>query len=403
MTAKTNKSLHRKRGASIAEFVIIAPLLVLLALVAYDLNKRVEDAQNIAIVTHNTVYVGTLNDTPTSRDFVRNRAVKSLTDYDASAQRDNGMARSVERDERQEMSLDPSRSGTTASGFRPGTFVLVSKEAKPTDTEKRRALQPSGIAPGAGTFADFYKMTTGAMNSALPAANTAMDAYNGVFGLTGLDAGKTTRSAAVEMRLSGENNALVRSIDSLGRIFGKDDGDGALVRKFSSRRYLMSKTAYHSEDYRRAAYLGAGIGLVAYGDWSGSQFDRSSGKMQERCMTKFSVEDTCETGSGSREFMNAVTTIAGIRYAISVILTAFVFTKPADVAISVAGDIALQAVFSTITGSLYSTLEQQIAQQVAAPKARIEQEMTNGLTSGMQSFGSSFLPDTAPLANGLGE
>lgn len=405
MNHRTPKSLRSKRGASIAEFVIIAPLLVLLGLVAYDLNKRIEDAQNIVIVTHNTVYLGSLDGSTGGQNTVRGRAIKSITNYDPAnpSLGDKGMGKSVERDERREMALDP----TQGSGaFKPGTYVITSKEDKLTSSDKDRAMQPNGIAPTGGTFASFYNSTMSGMNSALPLANTAMDAYNTTFKLTGLDAGKMTRTAAVQMRLSGESNALVRSIDSLGRIFGKEDGDGALTRNFSSRRYLISKTGYHAEDYKRAAYLGAGIGVLKYNDWNGSDFDRSSSSMQARCMTKLSAEDTCETGNGSRTFLSAIRALATVRMAISAVLHVvppFGTGIAIDMAISKGGQMIVDEVVDSISSTLYNTLKDQIANVVSAPAQGIEQSMSQSIPTKLQSFGQDFLPDTGGLANQLGE
>src|SRR4051812_20079070 len=91
-------------GSSVAEFVVIAPLVSLMALAAFDLNKRAEDAQNVVLISRNAAYIGDVGGDAT---FVRDQALLSLTQYDAAKNRDLGMGGLMDKEERDELQLDP--------------------------------------------------------------------------------------------------------------------------------------------------------------------------------------------------------------------------------------------------------------------------------------------------------
>lgn len=122
-----------------------------------------------------------------------------------------------------------------------------------------------------------------------------------------------------EINLNYQNAPFIQAIDFLTQAPGKGDNLNASLSAMQSH-YIESLDGYHLQNEVRPALLGVAIGLLFKTRWMGmSDYSVSSTYFQSRCMSRLTMEDTCEFGSpkGERVFLTKLRRIADVRQAIS--------------------------------------------------------------------------------------
>lgn len=397
--------LKYKVGSSVAEFVIIAPLLSLLALAAYDLNKRAEDAQSVLIVARNAAYLGQVGG---DDSFARERVLKGLTDYDATRGRDRGMGGIIDASERIELAQDPAHATPQTNPTQSGTRLALTGLDLLSEDDLKMMAQPSAILPVAGAFSSSYNLATSAIDVTLPTVRAAMDAYGSAFQISGLDPRGSTRKAAVDIKLSGGRNAMVRSMGYLSDMVGKT-GSAPLEKQLSSRISIMGLSAYHTADYNNGALVGAGLGVIFHDEWgSNGSFSASSDHLQTRCMSRLSMEPSCETAhptQANREFLTLIRALAAAKYTLSATLAVGTLGIGAGVqeAITAGINAEVESLFQDLGSKMTQTGVDMIRDYAEDRLQPLTLNLDTLAERDFSSFAKDFIPETNVVKSIVGE
>lgn len=392
---KGSRRMQAKAGVSTTEFLFWAPVAILLAWFAYDVNRRVEESQLVAIAARNATMLGKSTQTEALVDStISENLQKSI--FPLSAE---------------------NRSAMTTSGSSPGMVIqsesgnVIAPEFLTHPDFMRESDQAGALSSYNATAratGNSTKLITGAMNTALTFGENIR-----------ILAKDEVRRGQVSLNIAGGGNLMDKSINLLlATTMGRKPEEVRVTgRSYIGRFTVRPESGYHNNDYRYSGYYGIGLGFTKpeWGSDSNDSDRQNSKKLQTRCMNRFFTRNDCDTKKNffmegainfSDAFPKEIRNLAMARYALSVVLQALNVvsgggTGVADVSISQAASYAVEEIGQAAMETISSTA-------IEAIKTSVTSMIPNPTMAQLGVFEASFkaISDEAinsiPMGNGMG-
>ena len=278
-----NKHLKMRQGSSIVEFLIWAPVLILICYAAYDLNKRVGESQSVEISIRNISSLGnpipinSLANQPDTHNFSTQQAAEYMKNK--SGIRDQSEIAQI---------MVAQTAGGTGLTSTLNRTISVSGDI----LSKNSAINPQGESTG-------FTTATATLGSAAYASAFAIEKIQGIGGGLGFLADNKVRERSLQFSLSGRANAIQGSMaTTMALVSGKEEARNEVLgidRRFAGRLFLRPEHGYHDSGFHNAGLYGMGLGLLKKNWGTGSDSRPKSKFLQRRCMSRFYSANDCDT------------------------------------------------------------------------------------------------------------
>ena len=403
------QSLSSKQGASLTEFVILAPILVFLGYIAIDVNRRIEESQRVTIATRNTMQV---NDRYSISDL--NARVRSQL-KEQSAVLDPGQKKFV-RDAQETAQID-----LNASNF-ANSYGIKAEVQDGEEVDYDRLAQDSNIkmlaANGERSSLNTFATSIGTITKAGSQAVSTIMASGSSIGLLIPD---RIRRSTLTMKTAGGKNAIQKGISLLAEVTERDGGAKTDIlgidRQFAQRNYFRVEDGFHPNAFENSGLYAMGLSFVLDTDEWGyrGEFKQRSEYLQARCMTRFMSDNSCDPGTSYYvngpqigSFPTKILALATAKYAYSFIATIGFWVpvvgqaaKGLDLTISIAADVVLDQAQSHLEKSIQEDLVGRIETSMKSFAKDNQEQITNSGQSILNDMVGDF--DLTVLNGILGE
>ncbi len=382
----SERHLQRRRGTAVTEFLVFAPILVLVGFAAYDLNKRIEDKATVTIMARNATYLG-----PGVGDARQQGEAKRSIGAIAHVVDDTADAPELTR-------LKQVISGNDAEGF------SVQIETIDTAAVTRRMGAQTGVQTVAGDGAAGSSFDTISRTTATVGVLgvRVVDGIEGPGQRFRIFMEDPVRKCVVETNVKGEANAMQRAMSVVAEVAANSSAGvrGEVLgksRHYGQTFFTRSEAGFHPNAHKSFGFAGMAMGLTKSGWGADGSFSDSSGGIQTRCMTRLAGSSACG-GSGTadqkqRAFLTAIKGIASAKLALSIVLAIVpggvavdeaitegvkqIASTFLDEALTQLGDKAVKVLEDKLESGAQSMVQNQLDRLKDEPQKAVESLLTN--------------------------